>query len=307
MRQEELTASRDMEVGRHNLVQEGLQRQSLDETARANKAREQETERANRAQEGLTAARDAETGRANRAREGLQRESNLETARANRAREQLQSDTLSETIRSNQANEGMRSREIDLKTRAQTEVERSNRARESETSRANRAREQETYRSNVAKEMETNRSNLAREIELNRSNVAKEDELHRHNSTTEKIDIGRAATYAADVAGRLIYYAKDHGTKINVGGSVATALPGKPGSGGSLGVPSGPINNGGSPVGGVSTPNNYTTSNRGGNTNVEVQRQGSTLEWFYQKNQEQSQQRKGSFGTRGVGRGSFEK
>lgn len=101
---------------------------TLQETKRANAAREEETHRSN-------VENEIETNRSNLAREA-------ETNRANVARE-------TETHRSNLVNEA--------------ETHRSNVAREAETNRSNLAREAETNRHNVVSEGETNRSNVANE------------------------------------------------------------------------------------------------------------------------------------------------
>lgn len=103
----------------------------LQETKRANQAREVETHRANVASERLTSLRDTGT-------------------LALRDRE------LAESVRSHYAQEGLQSRTI-------AETERSNKAREAENYRANVAREAETYRSNVAREQENRRHNVASE------------------------------------------------------------------------------------------------------------------------------------------------
>lgn len=91
-----------------------------------------------------------------------------ETKRANLARE-------SETNRANLANEL-------LKSQAQAEQARSNRAQES-IGYMNAA---EAQRAHLAQETENNRSNLAREFELNRSNVAKEEENRRSHEASEQ-------------------------------------------------------------------------------------------------------------------------
>lgn len=194
--QEDLTKSRDAEGARHNLVTEGISRASLDETSRANKAREQETRRANLASETLTAARDAETARAN-----LEREK--ENFRSHAAQERIQLTTLEETRRANLAKE--------------QEAKRSNQAKEQLTARELNIKDatlSETIRSNQAREVELNRSNVARELEANRSNVAREAETKRHNIADEVTNAARAATYAVDVGGRLIYYNKDFSTNV---------------------------------------------------------------------------------------------
>lgn len=175
-----------------------------------------ETKRANQASERAKLSEIAETGRHNLAGEQIQRASLDETSRANRAREAWQSDTLAETMRSNQERESL--------ARAQhSELQRSNRASEDirrqqnvETQRSNLARENETHRSNLAKETETQRANIAREQEEHRSNVERERETAEHNDRTEAIDIGRAGTYAADVAARALYYSKSRAPTTNV-------------------------------------------------------------------------------------------
>lgn len=86
-----------------------------------------------------------------------------ETRRANRAKEDISAQTLSESSRHNKRSE----EESERSNRAREyENERSNRARESfnilnlaETHRANTAKEEETNRSNSEKEKETNRHN----------------------------------------------------------------------------------------------------------------------------------------------------
>lgn len=114
-----------------------------------------ETERANRAGEGLTAARDAETRRSNLAKE-------FETNRSNVAREK-------ETERSNRAHE--------------IEENRSNLARELETSRANRANEGIKRETNTI----TSAYNQGYLGEFQRSHLAQELENSRHNQRMEEI------------------------------------------------------------------------------------------------------------------------
>lgn len=196
---EALTASRDIESARHNLESESISRQSLDEQRRSNQAREAETLRSNMAKEDLQRQVNQETARSNRARESISLEANAinraaqeETARANRVKEQLQLSTLEETRRANRASESLRSSEIAVK------------------------------RDNL---IETSRANRARELETNRSNVAREVETNRHNVVEERLGIARNATYAADVAGRLIYYNKDHSSKITVAPVQSTNTP----------------------------------------------------------------------------------
>lgn len=230
LRNEELTASRDLEAARHNLEGEGIQRQTLGETARANRAREAETYRANLAKEALGVRQAEETERANRLREQLQSSTLAETRRSNIAKE-------SETRRSNLATEGLRSQEIDIRSREQAE---------------------------------TARSNLARELETARHNAAVESETTRTNKVNEAINIGRAATYAADTAARAIFYAKDHAPKVSVNtGAVGPSSS----SGGGTQIDPNP-----GPSTGPSTPSNprsgFGNSSRnatfGGNVNEKV-------------------------------------
>lgn len=236
-----------------------VKQRSLDETERANRAREMETNRSNLAQERLTSAR------------------NEETRRSNMQSEQLKQSQLY-----------LNSRDIDIRAAAQRETERSNLARERETERSNMARENENIRSNLAREQELTRSNLAREVETNRSNVAREweesranqareRETSRHNTVSEGVDIGRAATYAVDVGGRLVYYNKDFSTNV-VTAPVNTTSVGNTGSSGSgrngpnSGSVGGPVNrpNTGGPNPGNSTSTNInlkgTDSNENGKT-----------------------------------------
>lgn len=211
-KQEEMTHERDYESARHNLATESISRSSLDETSRSNKAREAETARNNLALESLTRARDAETARAN-----LEREK--ENFRSNAANESIKLSTLQETQRSNVAQEGLRSRELGLRSREiDLKSEELSVKRDSlqETIRSNMAKENETMRSNLAKEYENNRSNVAKEWEQSRSNQANESETHRHNVVSEATNAARAATYAVDVGGRLIYYNKDFSTDVVV-------------------------------------------------------------------------------------------
>lgn len=239
---EKLTQIRDREAARHNYVSEEVSRLSLDETKRANLIREAETERSNK-------ARENETYRSNVAREDLQRMANEESRRANLAREfetsrhnlaseEVSRGQLQELARSNRAKE-------QLQSQAQAEVARHNKSGEA-ISRANvdlgYSQLRETTRANQARELEANRANVAKETEVNRHNMATETETARSNSVREKIDIGRAATYAADVAGRIIYYNKDRDVKVNnIVGSNSSNSPNL-GSTGSK-KPNGPNNN----------------------------------------------------------------
>lgn len=93
-----------------------------------------------------------------------------------------------------------------LEYRAQNEQMRSNLAREAETKRYNLVQEElqraslaqdlskfnrsqtEIERSNLARERETRRSNVAHEVETHRANVASLDELSRHNRLVEARD-----------------------------------------------------------------------------------------------------------------------
>lgn len=279
-RGEELTASRDMEVSRHNLATELQNKASLDEQSRANVARETETKRSN-------LAREAETQRSNLVNESLTRDRDAEARRSNQAREFLTSQQIEETKRSNLAKESLTAQQIQVSRDTLSETRRSNKAKESETSRSNRAKEQETYRSNVAREEETKRANLAKEVELN-----------RHNTVSEGVDIARAATYATDVAGRLIYYNKDHGSNITVAPVQSNIQPrdkglGSSGTGGRK--PKAP-NSGGS--------NSTTISINGGN---EYGSQTGKTFWdlYEQAAQREAQQGKGfsQGGTYGGGAG----
>lgn len=259
--QEELTRSRDAENARYQQERNRLERLSLDETARSNLAREGETYRSN-------LAREAETYRANLARESYEMERNKETHRANLALESLRSATLEEQRRANRAQEALTSRNLDIQQgRLDVAIGQLDLSRQqaSETVRANKARELETTRANVAKEEETNRANLAREVETS-----------RHNKATEAIDIARAATYATDVAGRLIYYNKDHGTKIHV----SPVLNNSSNSSSGNSYPNMPRNN----PGGTKSPNpNTDNDTSGGNSYAEKEVQESQRYWIVGK------------------------
>lgn len=170
---------------------------NLDETSRANKAREQENYRSNVAKEtevkrsnlanemeryrSAVASLD-ELTRHNISSETLNAESNsitrdraIEEARRNQALENLQR----ESLRYNYANLGYMYSTL-----------------------------QETTRSNLARETETNRSNLARESETERSNLVSEglrrgqlDETRRSNSMNEYytgIKLSNEAAYNKD-------------------------------------------------------------------------------------------------------------
>lgn len=133
---EQLTAARDTEAARHNVVSEK-------ETQRHNTVTEGETERSNR-------AREIETNRSNLARE-------FETNRSNLTNEALRAAELSESMRTHKANESLTGANIQ------------------ESIRSHLANEFETNRANLARESETNRSNLASEFEQNRHNVSNEN------------------------------------------------------------------------------------------------------------------------------------
>lgn len=116
----------------------GLEYLKLQETIRANQARESETVRHNVTSETLDSAGIGESIRSHKADEGIRSVSLDETRRSNIAREL-------ETNRSNRAREGIALSELDESIRA-------NRARERENLRTNLAREQENVRSNRAQE-----------------------------------------------------------------------------------------------------------------------------------------------------------
>ena len=97
-----------------------------------------------------------------------------ETRRANRAKEDVSARTLSESMRHSMRSED----ETERSNRAkEAEAERSNRAKESfnilnlaETTRSNRTKESEMNRSNIEREKETKRANVAKENESARHN-----------------------------------------------------------------------------------------------------------------------------------------
>lgn len=89
--------AREGEAARHNLVQEKLDRSTIKETRRSNKAREHENVRSNK-------ARERENKRSNKAKE-------RETHRSNLANESLQFQRNVETHRTNVVNEGIRQQE----------------------------------------------------------------------------------------------------------------------------------------------------------------------------------------------------
>lgn len=144
----------------------------LQESKRSNLAKEKETERSNRAQEGLEGRKVQETQRHNLVTES-------ETERSNRVQEGIKRDTLTETTRSNKANES-------IKRDTLAETKRSNVVREIETSRANRAQEAETHRANLAKESETNRHNVVTEVEANKQNARMYDLQKEANALKER-------------------------------------------------------------------------------------------------------------------------
>lgn len=166
--QESLTSLRDTrahevalgeltEKSRHNVETERQARASLDETSRANLARERETVRSNVAREAeerrSNVARERETHRANVTKEDETKRSNLareeETHRAAVAQEVISTGRLAEDVRqhlsreaedkrSHQATEALRSAEL-------AESLRSSLAREAETTRHNRAMEAKDF------------------------------------------------------------------------------------------------------------------------------------------------------------------
>lgn len=123
------------ETSQHNRATEAQQQLSLDELARANRAKEAETYRAN-------VARERENTRSNVARE-------QETARANLANEALTGTKLTETERTNKANEAIRIGEAATKAADVAEKVRSHLATEAETALHNRAMELKSYDTKV--------------------------------------------------------------------------------------------------------------------------------------------------------------
>lgn len=99
--------AREVEVNRNNLVLEGIRQQEVDETKRANLAREIETNRSNLARELETARNNqavlAETIRSNQANEQLQAQRNATEAK----KVALGYAELSETKRSHTVNENI--------------------------------------------------------------------------------------------------------------------------------------------------------------------------------------------------------
>lgn len=153
----------------------------LNETRRANLAKEQENYRSNRARELLTGQQNAETKRANLARES-------ETFRHNTVGEKLDLSKLEESRRHNIMQESQQDYANYTNRYNALEVERSNKAKEAESQRANLAREAETKRSNLANERELARSHRANEslqsssIGLGYANLT---EAQRHNVAME--------------------------------------------------------------------------------------------------------------------------
>lgn len=237
MAQETLTRSRDYnnftlgsrqatEIERHNQAVEQQQRVSLDqdwkkfqqsyglsvlqleEQARANRAREDETHRSNQAKE-------KETTRANVAREalgiqtlieqqrhnmvgeshdqvrlGIQRDELSERQRSNLASEAIRRNELSEAIRSHKATEGLRSRELGIRA---NELSSLNQYRGKQLL-LDSARLDEQIRSNVASEDERLRSNLAQEAlamqkldDYYELETRKQEEIERANRSNEAI------------------------------------------------------------------------------------------------------------------------
>lgn len=204
-KQEELTQLRDQrsyELGqatlaeqqRHSLVQEKQNQASLDETSRANIAREANT----MAQIAISAAQLDEAKRSNIARESESQRHNvaveLETKRANQALE-------AETHRRNVRAEEQRQHEIandQLRISVQRDVGMAQvgatlagvavqQQQANETARANRAYEAEQQRYHTLTTSETTRSNKAREAENTRANIARENENQRSNLASESI------------------------------------------------------------------------------------------------------------------------
>lgn len=189
-----------------------LGQQNLDETRRANQAREQ-----------YNLDYLDEVGRANRARESQNERSLREQERANLAKEMYNLQYLGEVSRSNLANEDERKRSNlaneqlnrerlsseDWYRRQQVYLGSQNIAlgysQLEEQRRSNTARENETYRANLAREVEQNRANVAHERlsaanylqnkryqedtleETKRSNLAKEAETNRRNLRQEEL------------------------------------------------------------------------------------------------------------------------
>lgn len=276
---EELAASQNAEVVRHNYETERQNLISLDEMGRSNRARESETQRTNLAQEALKGREIDERIRSNLRSEALRSAELAERTRRNDADILHNANLLQEQIRSNKAKESLSSQEINIKRNTLSETIRANQARENENVRSNVAREQENFRSNTAKELETARSNRARE-----------EETARHNKV-EEVNTGlRNATYAADVAGRLIYYNKDRNVIVNSGSVMSN---------------SGSPNKGTGPVppnvgGGHNNSGNPNTGNGGRNNEGKQEAVGSTF-WDLYKEVRQAQPRQtftqgGSYG-----------
>lgn len=166
LKQEELTAARDQaakELGFGNLA-ENVRHNTA--TERHNTLVLGEQQRHNYAQEAHDSAVLGEQIRSNRANEAMTKMRDAEVARANQARE-------AETLRHNQELESQGRVSLDLQQRSLSEVERSNRARETETNRSNLARESETHRANVAAE-----SNRQQQIELGYSQLKEQERYH---------------------------------------------------------------------------------------------------------------------------------
>nr|AVX53430.1 putative ORF1 [Marmot picobirnavirus] len=192
---------------------------NLQETIRANKAKERENTRSNKANEAIKTQTNtqnlslglgniAETTRANRAKEFETNRANLESE-AVRRRDALTNRLNAFTNATNagtrigELNEGIRahqaSEQIGLGNLA--ELQRANQAREAETNRANLTSEAETHRANVQREnaqrfsnatgyasagSQTNQQdrNLAEQA---RHNVTFENETKRNNLTNQQL------------------------------------------------------------------------------------------------------------------------
>lgn len=184
-----------LEQRRANQAQEQLTRQRDATTRELGFANLSETSRHNTAVEQHNVALLEETSRANRAREEEARRANIaaesETRRANLAREAYNLQFLGETIRANQ--------ERETQNRfALFEQQRSNLIRESETLRSNLAREAEISRANRAQEAERNRAALEQE-QLERMRQA---EAARHNRAAEAVSKANVSLGYAELSER---------------------------------------------------------------------------------------------------------
>lgn len=204
------------ETAQHNRATEDAQLKVIAETGRHNLASELEANRHNLESERVAVLNFNETARANLEREALQRQANEEAIRSHMATERLSADQIAENKRANQAREGIQRSQLAETIRFNDLTNTYRIGSLNEQSRSNLANEQLTRDRNE----ETKRANIANEV------IAGANQVTNAGYLAERVrsDLAREAETALHNRAMEL---KDYSPKTYIGGDTST-VPGLP-------------------------------------------------------------------------------